>query len=269
MRTTAKLSKGVKTMKIVHEIFAKMGLSIKRIDSARRLEKTEAELNDVFDFLLKSFGSYESNSQLRQDVFVLAATGWKREGFFVEFGAADGVHLSNTYLLEKSFGWRGILAEPARVWHGPLLDNRSSHIEHDCVWSESGKQLTFLSSEEAEYSTVIDFSESDHNSQKRKRSEEYSVNTISLLDLLDKYNAPTIIDYLSMDTEGSELEIIQKFDFNKYKFNCITVEHNYTKIRSDIYNLLTSNGYQRVFESISRWDDWYIWPENCQHLATE
>ena len=173
-------------MKIIQEILARMGLSIKSLKSARRLERTELELNDAFDFLLKSFGPYESNSQLRQDVFALAATGWKRNGFFVEFGAADGVHLSNTYLLEKSFGWTGILAEPARVWHGPLQNNRGSHIEYDCVWSESGKKLAFLSSEEAEYSTIIDFTESDHNSKKRKRSETYLVNTISLLDLLDK-----------------------------------------------------------------------------------
>src|SRR5579872_4950705 len=49
-----------------------------------------------------------SRSQIRQDLFVLSELNFKRDGFFVEFGAAGGVEDSNTYLLEEGFGWRGI-----------------------------------------------------------------------------------------------------------------------------------------------------------------
>ena len=60
-------------------------------------------------------------------------------------------------------------------------------------------------------------------------SREEIVETISLNDLLDFYNAPKLIDYISIDTEGSELDIIQNFDFKKRTINIISIEHNYHK----------------------------------------
>ena len=71
----------------------------------------------------------DSQAQLWQDLFVLHELGMKRDGYFVEFGATNGVSLSNTYLLEKQFGWKGILAEPARCWHAAREKNRSAAIE--------------------------------------------------------------------------------------------------------------------------------------------
>lgn len=55
----------------------------------------------------------QSYSQLRQDLFVLNQLKFKKNAFFVEFGATNGINLSNTYLLEKKFNWNGILVEPA------------------------------------------------------------------------------------------------------------------------------------------------------------
>jgi hypothetical protein len=56
----------------------------------------------------------EAKSQLGQDIFALDFADFKIGGTFLEIGAADGVTLSNTYLLEKRFGWTGVLCEPAR-----------------------------------------------------------------------------------------------------------------------------------------------------------
>ena len=61
-----------------------------------------------------------SHAQFFQDLWVVYESKGLKDGFFVEFGAMDGVSLSNSYYLEKTFGWRGILAEPLPSWHAEL-----------------------------------------------------------------------------------------------------------------------------------------------------
>jgi len=200
----------------------------------------------------------KSKSQLRQDVFVLAELGFKKDGYFVEFGATNGVDLSNTYLLEKEMGWTGILAEPARVWHDALKANRNCHISFDCVWSKSHDEVEFNEASSPELSTIDTFSGSDMHRQARESGNKYKVYTCSLLDLLKKYDAPKEIDYLSIDTEGSEFDILSGFNFDAYKIKVITCEHNYTPMREKIYDLLTSKGYTKKLTNISRFDDWYV-----------
>jgi FkbM family methyltransferase len=199
-----------------------------------------------------------SKAQLKQDIFVLSELDCKTGGYFVEFGATNGVDLSNTYLLETKFGWTGILAEPAWVWQDALKANRNCHISFDCVWSKSHELLPFNQASAAELSTIDTFSSVDGHATTRTSGTKYPVNTISLLDLLKKYNAPRVIDYLSVDTEGSEFEILSAFDFDAYQFRIITCEHNYTPMREKIYDLLNSKGYTRKFPNLSRFDDWYV-----------
>jgi FkbM family methyltransferase len=200
----------------------------------------------------------KSKAQLGQDMFVLAELGFKKDGYFVEFGATNGVDLNNTYLLEKEMGWKGILAEPARVWHDALKANRNCHISFDCIWSQSHEELEFNEVNAAELSTINNFSGNDEHAKTRETGNTYNVYTISLLDLLKKYNAPKEIDYLSIDTEGSEFDILNAFDFDAYKIKVITCEHNFTPMREEIYKLLTSKGYKRKHTEFSRFDDWYV-----------
>lgn len=200
----------------------------------------------------------DSKSQLGQDMFALSELGFKRGGYFVEFGVMNGIDLSNSYILEKHFGWTGIVAEPAKRWQGDLGANRRCHIETNCVWRESNAVLTFNDADEEGYATIDSFSSTDFLAGRRRRGRKYSVNTISLADMLDKYDAPREIDYLSIDTEGSEYEILSSFDFNKYQFRVITCEHNFTPSRERIFSLLSGHGYVRKFEDISSVDDWYI-----------
>jgi FkbM family methyltransferase len=201
----------------------------------------------------------KSKSQLRQDLFVLSEANYKRGGYFVEFGAADGIDLSNTYLLETGFSWSGILAEPARVWEKKLQVNRpNSSIETLCVWKDSNSNLLFNETEHPELSVIDSFSDKDGHSNSRRAVRKYEVQTISLNDLLRKHQAPKYIDYLSIDVEGAEYEILNAFDFKEFDFGIITIEHNYTPQRDLILELLARNGYKRKFEDISYFDDWYV-----------
>ncbi len=235
------------------------------------VSKQSSELSHEFglsSFLEKFIHKITSSkSQLFQDLFVLYCMNNKENGFFVEFGATDGYSLSNTYLLEKEYGWKGILAEPAKIWKPKLLKNRNCFIEDKCVWTKSGEIIQFIETDTAELSTIDLFVDADRHSQNRKGRKTYEVETISLNDLLKKYNAPAVIDYLSIDTEGSEFDILNSFNFSGYKINIITVEHNATEKREMIFDLLTSKGYKRVFQEITRYDDWYL-EESLFNLLT-
>jgi FkbM family methyltransferase len=206
----------------------------------------------------------KSRSQLRQDLFVISETehkikNKKKGGYFVEFGATNGIDLSNTYLLETEFSWTGILAEPARLWEKQLKANRpNASIETLCVWKDSNSSLIFNETDSPELSTIDSFSDGDGHRNTRLAGKKYKVHTISLNDLLIKHRAPKYIDYLSIDTEGSEYEILKAFNFNEFSFGIITVEHNYTPQREMIFALLTGHGYKRKYENISAFDDWYI-----------
>jgi len=199
-----------------------------------------------------------SKAQLRQDIFALSQLNYKKNGYFIEFGATDGVYFSNSYLLEKKYGWRGILSEPAHIWHKDLKINRSANIETNCVWKNSEDSLEFFETQDPALSTVGIYNSNDNHALSRTQTKPYYVQTISLIDMLKKYNAPKEIDFLSIDTEGSEFCILENFDFNKYSFKVICCEHNYTQNRKKIYDLLTNNGYKRKYTFLSRFDDWYV-----------
>ena len=253
----------LKSNKIYLDVNGELEYIIKKTNPFKEDLRKERYENWIKNFFLKqsenniaklSYFLAQSQSQNKQDLFVLANMNFKENGFFVEFGATNGIDISNSYLLEKEFQWTGILAEPARGYHKALRENRNCIIETDCVWKKSNEKLLFI--ENGVLSTLNEFKDSDMHT--RNSQTEYSVNTISLNDLLEKNNSPKVIDYLSIDTEGSEFKILNSFDFSKYEIKIITVEHNYTQSREKIFNLLSSNGYNRVLTDVSAYDDWYL-----------
>lgn len=195
-----------------------------------------------------------STAQLRQDLFGLTMSDFKRGGFFLEFGATDGVEHNNTWLMEQDFGWTGVLAEPARGWHADLRNNRTAAIDTRCVWKASDETLQFTQAPRGENSAISSFV----SKRRQVRGTQYDVTTITLADLLTEHNAPAHIDFASIDTEGSEFDILAVFDFDRWSFGVLCIEHNFAPQRERLHKLLTSKGYTRVHEPVSRFDDWYV-----------
>lgn len=248
-------------MSVKKELFKALNKSLRYCSNLElAASQTNEEKEQQFTFINYINKHPETYSQIYQDLFVQFILGDKKNGFFVEFGATDGITLSNTYLLEKNYNWKGILAEPARCWKDALAQNRHCEIDNQCVWKKTGETFKFSEVEgESELSTLQAFSDSSEQAKNSKHT--YDVETISLSDLLRRHNAPHTIDYLSVDTEGSEFEILNAFDFDKWNIRILTVEHNYSPNRQKIHRLLTSNGFVRKFQFLSRWDDWYIKPQ--------
>jgi FkbM family methyltransferase len=213
--------------------------------------------------MVLNIAGYPQYSQLQQDLVAqyIACVAESEDRFFVEFGASDGVTYSNSYLLEKSFGWSGILAEPGKNWHGYLSKNRTAILSKDCVWRATGEVIKFAEAKNGEYSTIRDFVSKDSHFTERQDSKVYEVQTVSLNDLLLRHDAPKHINYMSIDTEGSEYEILRTFDISKYKIDFITIEHNFTENRDPIYEFMHENGYIRILKKMSAWDDWYVTKE--------
>ena len=260
--------------KTVSKLLGLFNLSVIKTEKLTKIDverKHYRHENDMFKFIFdnkrikspRKLYSYLkfSESQIFQDLFVLNELNFKKKGYVVEIGAADGKYLSNTYLLEKYFYWDGLVVEPAKVWETGIKKNRNCIISTDCVHSESNINIEFNETQKPEFSrsNITEEIESDsHEYLRKKNNNVYQLTSISINDLFEKYEISENIDYLSIDTEGTEFLILNSLNFIKYNISIISVEHNHTKNREKIYDLLTKNGYIRVLEEHSKVDDWYV-----------
>lgn len=180
-----------------------------------------------------------SKSQFGQDVHVLHTIyKGKRNGYFIEVGAYDGIESSNTYLLEKEYGWTGICVECSPQKYELLCKHRSSINIPFALYNTNGETMEFFDC--GGYSGLVATNKHAHITNSRK----LHVQTKKLTTLLEEVNAPSFIEYLSIDTEGSEFTILEAHDFEKFTFGYITVEHNRVEEnRKKLRTLLESKGY--------------------------
>lgn len=197
---------------------------------------------------------YESESQLGQELLAALLFDEVPDPYFVEAGACDGNFGSNTKILESKLGWTGILCEPARRWHS-LPNSRSSKFDKRAIAEFSNKTLMFAEHQNPNPST-LDL----YTTVNSEIVSTYPVQTVSLPDLVNEYSGPSFVHFLSLDTEGSEFDVLCGIDFNLYSFGFICVEHNNTGSLEQIRDLLVTNGYRLLDEllPISGGDAWFI-----------
>lgn len=210
---------------------------------------------DFFKFVMNH--SAESRSQGAQDLWALYESKEPGIKFFVDFGATDGVKINNTVLLEREYGWKGIVAEPNPVWHDELEKNRTAIVEKRCVHSVTGSALEFLNANNPEYGGIANGHTQNAARKFSIQGDVIKVETVSLGDLLEKHHAPARIDFMSVDTEGSEYDILESFDFKKWDVRLFSIELGPIEKDNALNRLMAENGYTRRFEKFSGGDAWF------------
>jgi FkbM family methyltransferase len=222
------------------------------------------------EFLFASFcevNKHMSYSQRLQDLWVLYELGTS-PGFFIDFGAGNGRDSSNSYILHKAYGWKGVLVEPNTDYDDNLKHHVSEGVQYVtgvAISNEYKTDADFVVSSDPSISTLHYTVDSDGHGGLRRQlpSERRKIETWQLSDLIRWYlpGGTTEVDYLSIDTEGSEYDILWQYfqDGPQVMFSAITVEHNYNQqARQRLFDLLTGWGYIRRFPQYSGHDDFYI-----------
>ncbi len=187
--------------------------------------------------------------------------GRKENGFFVDVGANDGLIVSNTAHMEMNLGWRGICIEPHPIAFKKLKENRNC-IKYNCCVSDDNVELDFLSViGYAEMLSCIKENVSEEhlnriNTEILKHGgsvEEIKVKSLRLQKILDDNNINKI-DYLSIDTEGSELSVLKSINFNKTNIKIISAENS--SHDESVKNFLTDKQFKFLDKICS--DEIYI-----------
>lgn len=184
-----------------------------------------------------------------------------KPGYFIEIGCWDGSLISQTAWLEKERGWFGLCVDPfPRNFEG-----RSCAVVDKAI-SADGQPRKFVkvSIDKRDGGDVSYFSGFMDRIQvhwdlisQHCKYKIIQVETITIAELFGMYLVPEVIDFLSVDVEGNELEVFQGIDFNRYRFGLIVFEHNENQaMRREIGKILSAAGYEMI--DALRCDDIYV-----------
>jgi len=187
-----------------------------------------------------------SYSQVEQDTWVLSQH--PTPGFFLDIGAHDGIHYSNTKLLEEN-GWNGLCVEANPDTIPILKSNRTCDVVQNAIGDEMA---------------VMCFNP-DGMSSKLVNDGNTNVDMLTFKELFEFHKVPNHIDYMSIDIEGYEYQALSKFPFDTHTIGILTVEHNKyldgPENKQKLFLLLTAHGYVRTHDNVSHqgyeFEDWY------------
>ena len=179
----------------------------------------------------------------------------KKQGTFVDIGAHNGVTISNSLFYEKKLGWQGICVEPMPKIFKELRGNRSCICIQGCITDARGQKdflhvasprvntemlSGLLEKYDPKHLARVDREIAQHGGYK----EIIKVECYTFNEIMRTHNI-THIDYLSIDTEGGELDILKTIDFDTIAIHIIDVENNFPE-NTGIKKFLTSKGFHFV-----------------------
>ena len=199
------------------------------------------------------------NSQHKQDMLLeLSVFKGYKNGFFIDIGAHDGVTINNTLYFEKYNNWSGINIEPIKKVYDKLVVNRQNSININCAISNNDGTAEFLSNDgyTEMLSGLKDNFDPRHlerlqkeNNQMGSTTQTITVITKKLETICDEYNI-IHINYLSIDVEGAEFEVIKSINFDKIFIDIIEFENNYDDTSGPIIQYLENKNYIVIHKSL-------------------
>ena len=199
------------------------------------------------------------NSQDNQDKYLETNIfkGYKN-GIYVDVGAHDGVSINNTLYFEKNNNWTGINIEPIKIVYDRLVINRPNNINLNCAVCNNDGETEFLCN--TGYTEMIsgikDTFDNRHfqrleneNRKMGSTTEIIKVKTNKLETIFDKNNISKV-NYLSIDVEGAEFEVIKSINFDKVYIDVIGFENNYDDTSIPIIKYLEHKNYVVIHKSL-------------------
>ncbi|CAE7472129.1 unnamed protein product, partial [Symbiodinium necroappetens] len=180
-------------------------------------------------------------SESSQDQFLVEHLLRNRKGgFFVELGAADGKHFSNTYALEHGMNWSGILIEPLESQARLCAENRPASVcVHACAAGREGVR-DFIDDEEKPLQSGL----SSYTATARSPAARKQMHCMTLPGILKKHGAPSFIDWLSLDVEGAEMEVLEALlSDGSFEIDVMTIEA-FAHQAPAKFNFMRTHGYQ-------------------------
>lgn len=169
----------------------------------------------------------------------------KTDGFFLDIGAFDGISINNTFHFEES-GWNGICFEPFPEIYKELAKNRKCKTINKALSNKTETRKFFkIDGYSSTLSGFVDTYTQEHIERIVREIEEknqtYDYIDVECTTFSDEIKEKEI-DLLSIDTEGSELMILESIDFSYYYIKVMVLEYNYHNQK--ILNLLNNNGFE-------------------------
>lgn len=189
-------------------------------------------------------------SQVGQDYWVCGEVfNEKKSGYFLDIGAHNGVDISNTYILESKYNWSGLCIEANPTTFPELKKNRRVKCLNVCL-DDKEREVNFALNDVM--GGIIDQG-LDNKKLIAEGQKVIKLKTASLINVLEKHQAPSVIDYLSIDIEGAEERVLGNFNFGKYTFKCLTIERPSEHLR----DILKGHAYLLIKE-IPKFDCFYV-----------